>query len=170
MLSGDGNENGEKNNNRSSIAKKQLFTCSTLVLYISLPSFCTTTKWNFQKHPGYTFYGGNVVRFLVNFFFSLPHFFTLVAANISYFPIIIVILFIYSALFNMLGDQKRKEISQKFSCCSSDKKMCLLSFISRSSSLSLFFLVELRWPVAYFLFFFVSVFLCIPKLWTWQLI
>ena len=44
MLSGKGNENGEKNNNMSSIAKKQLCTCSTLVLYISLPSFCTTTK------------------------------------------------------------------------------------------------------------------------------
>ena len=55
---------------------------------------------------------------------------------------------------------------QKFSCCSSDKKMSLLSFISRAKSLSLFFLVELRWPDAYFLFFFVSVFLCIPKLWT----
>ena len=101
------------------------------------------------------------------FFFSLAHFFTLVAANISYFPIIIIIYsFTVSALFNMLGDQKRKKISQKFSCCSSDKKMSLLSFISRSRSLSLFFLVELRWPVAYFLFFFVSVFLCIPKLWT----
>ena len=67
--------------------------------------------------------------FLLIFFFHCRIFLTLVAANISYFPIIIVILFIYSALFNMLGDQKRKEISQKFSCCSSDKKclFCLLS-------------------------------------------
>ena len=59
---------------------------------------------------------------------------------------------------------------QKFSCCSSDKKKSLLSFISRFRSLSLLFLVELCWPVAYFLFSFVSVFLCIPNLWTWQLI
>ena len=42
------------------------------------------------------------------------------------------------------------------------------SFISRSSSLSVtLFLVELRWPVAYFLFFgSVFFFLCIPNLWT----
>ena len=33
-------------------------------LYISLPSFCTTTTQNFQK----LFYGGNVVRVLVHFF------------------------------------------------------------------------------------------------------
>ena len=39
--------------------------CSTLFLYISLPLFCTTTTRNFQKIPGYTFYGGNVVRVLV---------------------------------------------------------------------------------------------------------
>ena len=48
----------------------------------------------------------------------------------------------------------------KFSCCSPNKK-CLLC---RS------FLVELRWPVAYFLFFSVFLFLYIPNLWTWQLI
>ena len=43
----------------------------------------------------------------------------------------------------------------KFSCRSSDKKMSPLFFISRSRSLSLF-LVELRWPAAYFLFFSVA--------------
>ena len=37
-------------------------------LYISLPLFCTTTTWNFQKLPGYTFYEGNVVHVLVHFF------------------------------------------------------------------------------------------------------
>ena len=61
MLSGEGNENGKKNNNRSNQQKKQLCTCSTLFLYISLPLFCPATTWNFQKLPGYTFYGGNVV-------------------------------------------------------------------------------------------------------------
>ena len=34
-----------------------------------------------QKLPGYTFYGGNVVRVLVHFLFSLSLIFTLVAAT-----------------------------------------------------------------------------------------
>ena len=38
-----------KNKNRSNQQKKQLCTCSTLFLYISLPLFCKTTTWNFQK-------------------------------------------------------------------------------------------------------------------------
>ena len=46
---------------------------------------------------------------------------------------------------------------------------CFLN-ISRSRSLSPFFLVELRWPDAYFLFFSVFLLLYIPNLWTWQLI
>ena len=41
----------------------------TFFLYISLPLFCTTTTWNFQKLLSCTFYGGNVVRVLVHFFF-----------------------------------------------------------------------------------------------------
>ena len=53
-------------------------------LYISLPLFCTTTTWNFQKLPSYTFYGGNVVCGPVHFF-SLPFILTLVAASISHF-------------------------------------------------------------------------------------
>ena len=60
--------------------------CSTLFLYISLPLFCTTTTWNFQKLLSYTFYGGNVVRVLVHFFFTAAHFhLALVAASISHF-------------------------------------------------------------------------------------
>ena len=47
-------------------------TCSTLFLYISLPLFCTTTTWNFQKLPGYTFYGENVARVLAFLIFSPP--------------------------------------------------------------------------------------------------
>ena len=61
------------------ISKKQLYR---LILYISLPLFCTTTTWNFPKLPSYTFYGGNVVLFN---FFSLPFIFSLVAASISPF-------------------------------------------------------------------------------------
>ena len=44
--------------------------CSTLFLYISLPLFCTTRTWNFQKR----FYGGNVVSVLVHVFFTAAHF------------------------------------------------------------------------------------------------
>ena len=58
----------------------------------------------------------------------------------------------------------------KFSWCSPNKKMSSLFFVSRSRSLSPFFLDELRWPAAYFLFFSVFLLLYIPNLWTWQLI
>ena len=44
MLGGEGNKNGEKNSNRSNQQKKQLCTCSTLFLYISLPLFCTLQR------------------------------------------------------------------------------------------------------------------------------
>ena len=57
--------------------KKQLCTCSTLFMYISLQLFCTTTPRNFQKLPSYMFYA-----FLLTLF-SLPLIFTLVAASIS---------------------------------------------------------------------------------------
>ena len=73
MLSGEGNAAERGKTTIGLIAKKkQLCTCSTLFLYISLPLFCTTTTWNFQK----LFYGGNVVRVLVHFF-SLPLIFSL---------------------------------------------------------------------------------------------
>ena len=100
------------------INKNQLCSCSTLFLYISLPLFCTTTTWNFQKLLSYTSYGGNVVRVLVHLFFTATHFhLALVAASISHFV----------------------TAATKFSCCSSNKKMSPLFFISRSRSLSPFF-------------------------------
>ena len=58
MLSGEGNENGEKTT-IGVISKKATCACNALFLYISLPLYCTSTMWNFQKLPGYTFYGGN---------------------------------------------------------------------------------------------------------------
>ena len=78
MLSGEGMQRRRtvKNKNRSNQQKKELCTCSTLFLYISLPLFCTTTTLNFQKLLSYTFYGGNVVRVLVHFF-PLPLIFTM---------------------------------------------------------------------------------------------
>ena len=77
MLSGEGNA-GERWKTTIGLTdkKKQLCTCSTLFLYISLPLFCTITTWNFQKLLSYTFYGRNVVRVLVHFF-SLSFIFTL---------------------------------------------------------------------------------------------
>ena len=66
-------------------AKKQLCTCCTLFLYVSLPLFCTTSTWNFQKLPSYTFYGGNVVGVLVHFF-SLP-----LISTIHWWPITFLI-------------------------------------------------------------------------------
>ena len=64
MLSDEGNENGEKTI-IVLISKKQFCTCSTL--------FCTFFALVLHDHnvklPGYSFYGGNVVRVLVHFFF-----------------------------------------------------------------------------------------------------
>ena len=74
-------------------------------LHISLPLFCTTTTWNFQKHPGTS-------SFLVlwrkchtcsrplSLHFTLPLIFTLMAASISHFLTAVA----------------------KFSCCSSNKQ------------------------------------------------
>ena len=44
--------------------KKTTLHVQHTFLYISLPLFCTTTTWNFQKRPSYMFYGGNIVRIL----------------------------------------------------------------------------------------------------------
>ena len=75
---------GPKKKSVGLISKTQLCTCTTLSLYISLPLVCTTTTWNFQKLPCYTFYGGNVVCVPVHFF-SLPLIFTSMAPSISHF-------------------------------------------------------------------------------------
>ena len=64
MLSGEGNENGEKTT-IGLISKKATLHVSTLFLYISLPLFCTTTTWNFQKLSSYTFYGVNAARVII---------------------------------------------------------------------------------------------------------
>ena len=61
-------ENGEKT--IGLISKKATLHLQHTFLHISLPLFCTTTTWNFQK----LFYGGNVVSVLVDFFFTAAHF------------------------------------------------------------------------------------------------
>ena len=112
--------------------------CSTLFLYISLPLFCTTATWNFQKLLSYTFYGGNVVRVLVHFFFTAAHFhLALVAASISHFV----------------------TAATKFSCCSSNKK-CLLCFLSLALDLCHPFS---RWVALAYRFFSVFLLLYIPN-------
>ena len=133
MLSGEGNAGERWKTTIGLISKKkQLCTCSTLFLYISLPLFCATTMWNFQKLLSYTFYGGNVVRVLVHFF-SLPLIFTL-----HWWPPAFPIL--SPPLQNFHGGLPTKK--------------CLLCFLSLALDLAVaLFLVELRWPATYFLFF-----------------
>ena len=104
-----------KNSNRSNQQKKQLIsTCSTLFLYISLPLFCTTTTWNFQKLLSYTFFGGNVIRALVHFS-PLPLIF-----NLHRWPLAFLIL---------------PPLLQSFHVVLPTKK-CLLCFFSRWASLA----------------------------------
>ena len=121
MLSGEGNA-GERWKTAIGLFSKKKATLHVqhTFLYISFPLFCTPTTWNFQKLLSCTFYGGNVVRVLVQFFFFfffLLLIFTLVAATFSHFV----------------------TVATKFSCCSSNKKMSNLFSISRSRSLSPFF-------------------------------
>ena len=137
MLSGEGNENGEK------IAKKQLCTYSTL--------FCTFLSRCFARLQREASRNFLVTRFMEEMsyvflfpFFSLPLIFTLIAASNSH---------CLSA-------------ATKFSCCfSREKRVSFVFLLQLSVAL---FLVELRQPVAYSLFFPVFLFLCIPNLWTWQ--
>ena len=97
------------------------------------------------KQPlSYTFYGGNVARFLVHFFVTAAHLhLALVAASISHFV----------------------TTAKNFHVVLPTKK-CLLCFLSLALAMSVaLFLVELRWPAAYFLFFSVFLLLYIPNLW-----
>ena len=86
MLSGEGNAGERWKTTIGLISQKSNFACAAhFFLYISLLLFCTTTTRNFQKLLSYTFYGGNVVRVLVHFFFTAAHFhLALVAASISH--------------------------------------------------------------------------------------
>ena len=72
MLSGEGYAAEWWKTTIGLISKKTTLHVQHTFLYISMPLFCTTTTWNFQK----LFYGGNVVCVLVHFF-SLPLIFSL---------------------------------------------------------------------------------------------
>ena len=108
MLSGEGNAGERWKITIGLISKKATLHVQHTFLYIFLPLFWTTTKWSFLKLLCYTFYGGNVVRFLFHLFFIAAHFhLALMAASISHFV----------------------TATKKFSCCSYNKKY-LLCFLS----------------------------------------
>ena len=126
MLTGKVNENIKKNNNnrsnqqKSNLARAVRLFCTFLCRCFARPQH--ETSRNFLV---YTFYGGNVGRVLVHFFFTVAHFHP--------------------------GGR------YKISFCSSNKNVSFCFF-----SLTLApFNVELLWPVAYFLFFSVFLFLYI---------
>ena len=75
MLSGEGNENGEKTT-IGLISKKSKFAVqhTFFVHFFALPLFCTTAKWNFQKFPSYTFMEELSYVFLFTFVFTAAHF------------------------------------------------------------------------------------------------
>ena len=165
MLSGEGTEISKKatlhvqltkvtkrKNSRISIYI-YIYIYIYICVYISLPLFCRTTTCNFQKLPSYTFYEGNAVLVLVHFFslFSLPLIFTLVAASTSHF--------LTAAKSFFSSFQQRMPPLFLSLTLALYRQACVATFI-----------VELRWPVAYSLFFSVFLFLYIPNLWTWKLI
>ena len=107
MLSGEDNA-GERWKTTVGIISKNISFARTAHFFVhSLPLFCTTTTWSFQKLLSYTFYGGNIGRFLVHFVFIAAHFhLALATASISHLVTAV----------------------KKFSCCSSNKRN--LSFLS----------------------------------------
>ena len=116
MLSGKGNAEERWKTTIGIISKKkQLCTCSSLILYISLPSFCTRQRETSRNLlNGCTFYGGIVVRVLVHFFL-LPLIFIL-----HWWPLAFLIL-----------PHRRYKISMLFF----QQKKCLLRFFSLASDL-----------------------------------
>ena len=110
MLSGEGMQRRRtvKNNNRSN-QQKQLCTCSTLFLHISLPLFCTTTSETSRNFLVTRFTEEMSYLFLFTFFTPAHCRLALVAARISHFVTAVT------------------------------KKCLLSFFISRSRSLSPFF-------------------------------
>ena len=101
------------------------------------------------KLLSYTFYRGNVVLVLVHYF-SLPLFFTL-----HWWPLAFLIL--------------SPPLQSSHVVLLAKKTSSLFFYLSLYSSDPLF-LVELRCPAAYCLFFSVFLLFYIPNLWTWQLL
>ena len=137
MLGAEGNENGQK-------------TTTALISNLARAAhfFCTFLCCCFARLQRKTPRNFLVTRFMeemsqvfVSPFFSQPLTFNVVTASISHFL----------------------TAATKFSCCFSNN----FSFFSLSLQLSVaLFLVELRWPVANFLFFSAFLFPYIPYMWT----
>ena len=77
MLSSEGNTGELWKTTIGLISKKGTLHVQHTFLYISLPLFCTTAMWNFQKLLSYTFYGLKCRTLSCSLFFSLPRTFTL---------------------------------------------------------------------------------------------
>ena len=81
MLSGEGNAEQRWKTTIGLINKKATLHKHTFFLYISLPLFCMTTTWNFQK----LLWRKCRTRFCLPFFFTAAHFhLALVATSISH--------------------------------------------------------------------------------------
>ena len=117
MLSGEGNENGEKTAIGLTGKKKTLYVQHTFFCTFLFRCFARLQRETSRNFLVTRFMEELSYLFLFTLFFSLPLIFTLVAASISHFL----------------------TAATKFSCCSSNKKMSPLFFISRSRSLSPFF-------------------------------
>ena len=145
MQSGEGNAEERWKTIIGLISKrKQLCTCSSLILYISLPLFCMRqgeTSRNFFNSC--TFYGGNAVRVLVHFLL-LPLIFIL-----HWWPLAFLIL---------------SPPLQNFHVVPPTKKMSPSFFLSRSRSLSPFLSLSFAGLQPDFLFFSVFLLLYIPNL------
>ena len=137
MLSGEGNENGEKNNNRSSWQKKTLHlqhTCFVHFFAVVLHDYKVKLPETSWLHVLWR----KCRTFSFSFFFSLPHFFTLVPANISYFPIIIII---YSFTVRFLTCQvikSAKKFHKNFHVALPTKNVSFVFYLSLQISVALF--------------------------------
>ena len=106
-----------------------------------LPLFCTTTTKNFQKLPGYPFYGGNVLRVLVHFFFHCRSFSPWWPLEFLIFSPLLLACEQQTQFPVLASLERRPEMrllfagnaATKLSCCSSNKK-CFLCFTGNPGS------------------------------------
>ena len=139
MLSGEGMQRRKKvkNNNIGLISNSNFARAAQY--------FCTFLCLCFARLQLETSRNFLVTRFFCSLFFSLSLIFTL-----HWWPLAFLIL---------------SPPLQNFHVVLPTKKSLLFFYPSLQISVALF-LVELRWPAAYFLFFSVFLLLCIPNLWT----
>ena len=137
MLSGEGNENGEKNNNRPNQQKSNFARATHF--------FCTFLCRCFARLRRETSRNFLVTSFFRSLFFHCRSFSPCIGGR------------------------------QHFSFCHRRYKIFMLFFQQKNVSFVFYlslqisvalFLVELRWPAAYFLFFSVFLLLYIPNLWA----